>query len=70
MIYQWTDLRGGGMPTRTGILLSVEGCPKKGKGADHHGNRGIQGCFNEQGQTVLTLTADDGTISWVKQVAE
>ena len=25
---------------------------------------------NENGQTVLTLTADDGTISWVKQVAE
>ena len=22
---------------------------------------------NEAGQTVLTLTADDGTISWVKQ---
>ncbi len=25
---------------------------------------------NEQGQTVLTLTADDGTISWVKLVTE
>ena len=25
---------------------------------------------NENGQTVLTLSADDGTISWVKQVAE
>jgi len=25
---------------------------------------------NEKGQTVLTLTADDGTISWVKQAAE
>ena len=25
---------------------------------------------NEQGQAVLTLTADDGTISWVKQAAE
>ena len=25
---------------------------------------------NEQGQAVLTLTADDGTISWVKLAAE
>jgi len=25
---------------------------------------------NENGQTVLTLTADDGTISWVNQVEE
>ncbi len=25
---------------------------------------------NEKGQTVLTLTAEDGTISWVKQIAE
>ena len=25
---------------------------------------------NEQGQTVLTFTADDGTISWIKQAAE